>query len=46
VYFVAIMPIGLVMRVLGRNPIHHRPVNGSFWMPRAEQPRGQLTNQF
>ena len=46
VYFVAIMPIGVIMRMLGRNPIRHRPVNGSFWMPRAEQPRGQLTNQF
>jgi len=46
VYFVAIMPIGLIMRVLGRNPIRHRPVNGSFWMPRADHPRGQLTNQF
>jgi hypothetical protein len=33
------------MRLLGRNPVRHRPVNGSYWAPRNE-PRGTLTNQF
>ena len=46
VYFLTIMPIGLVMRALGRNPVRHRPVNGSLWAARAGHPRGQLTNQF
>jgi hypothetical protein len=46
VYSVAILPIGLVMQALGRNPIRHRPVNGSYWMPRGDQPRGQLKDQF
>ena len=46
VYYVAILPIGLVMQALGRNPIRHRPVNGSYWMPRGDQPRGQLKDQF
>jgi hypothetical protein len=46
VYFVAIMPIGLVMRTLGRNPIRHREVNDSYWHRRSDESRGQLTNQF
>ena len=46
IYFLTIMPIGLLMRALGRNPVRHRPVDGSLWMPRAGRPHGQLTNQF
>jgi hypothetical protein len=45
VYFVVIMPVGLVMRALGRNPIRHRPANGSFWVART-QARGTMSNQF
>jgi len=45
VYFLAIMPIGLIMRALKRNPIRHHPANGSFWASRGDG-RGSLTNQF
>jgi Saxitoxin biosynthesis operon protein SxtJ len=45
VFFGVIMPVGLVMRALGRNPVRHRPVEGSFWMARTEA-RGTLRNQF
>jgi hypothetical protein len=45
VYFVVMMPVGLLMRAVGRNPIHHRAANGSFWMGRTG-PRGTLRNQF
>lgn len=44
VFFVVIAPVGLVMRAFGRNPIRHRPENGSFWAARG--PRGGMTNQF
>jgi hypothetical protein len=45
VYFVVLLPVGLLMRLMGRNPIRHRAVDGSYWAPRAG-PRGGLTNQF
>jgi hypothetical protein len=45
VFFVVIMPIGLVMRLLGRNPITHRPVKDSYWAARSDA-RGSLGNQF
>jgi len=45
VYFIVIMPIGIVMRVAGRNPILHRPRDDSYWMPHGES-RGSLKNQF
>jgi hypothetical protein len=45
VFFVVITPAGLLMRVLGRNPVRHRPTDGSYWKARTD-PRGSLTNQF
>jgi hypothetical protein len=45
VYFLVIMPSGLIMRALGRNPIRHQAVNGSFWAAHGEG-RGSMTNQF
>ena len=45
VYFLTIMPIGLIMRAVGRNPVHHRAANDSYWGSR-DHPRGTLTNQF
>jgi saxitoxin biosynthesis operon SxtJ-like protein len=45
VYFLVMMPIGVLMRLFGRNPVRHTPSNDSFWAPRTE-PRGGLTNQF
>ena len=45
VYFLVISPIGLAMRLLGRNPIRHRQTGGSHWFER-NQPRGGMKDQF
>lgn len=45
VFFVVIAPIGLLMRLFGRNPIRHTAVDQSYWARRSEA-RGTLTNQF
>ena len=45
VYFIVIFPIGLGMRLFGRNPIRHRPTGGSYWFER-NQPRGEMKDQF
>ena len=45
VFFIVIAPVGLLMRLFGRNPIRHRPVNQSYWAPRNEM-RGGMNNQF
>lgn len=45
VYFVVIFPIGVGMRLFGRNPIHHRLTGGSYWF-RRNQRRSDLTEKF
>lgn len=45
VYFVVLLPVGLLMRAFGRNPIKHRPVENSYWAPRSDA-RGSMLNQF
>jgi hypothetical protein len=45
VFFVVIMPVGLLMRIFGRNPVRHLAVNESYWMERSDA-RGNMTNQF
>ena len=45
VYFLVMMPVGVIMRLFGRNPVRHEPKGDSYWVPRVE-PRGNLTNQF
>ena len=45
VFFVVIAPVGLLMRLFGRNPIRHRVENQSYWAP-PNQSRGDLKNQF
>ena len=45
VFFLVIMPVGLLMRLLGRNPVRHAPVNDSYCEPRREA-RGSMSNQF
>ena len=45
VYFGVMMPIGLVMRLFGRNPLRHAPRDNSYWTPR-DGPRGGMPNQF
>lgn len=45
-YFLAFMPIGLMMRALGRNPMV-RPNGDSYWVTRPEGGRrGDLTRPF
>jgi hypothetical protein len=46
VYFLVLTPIGLVARLLGRNPMRHRDRQGGFWMPAASNGRSDLETQF
>ena len=45
-YFVVVTPVGVVLRLLGRNPLRHRERNGGFWMPAASNGRSDLETQF
>lgn len=45
VYFLVLLPVGLVMRAFGRNAVKHQPVNDSYWAPRSTA-RGSMLNQF
>jgi len=45
VFFGVIMPAGLLMRLLGRNPIRHQAVNQSYWADRSDG-HGGMNNQF
>jgi hypothetical protein len=44
IYFAVMMPIGIVMRAAGRNPIRHHSRDGTYWA--RPDGRGNLTNQF
>jgi phosphotransferase system glucose/maltose/N-acetylglucosamine-specific IIC component len=48
VYYVAIAPIGMAMRVLGRNPIARIESEGGFWLERRQgaDGRSDLRRQF
>lgn len=47
VFFLAIAPIGILMRLLGRNPLRHESKNDSFWITYdPDGPRGTMKNQF
>ena len=48
VYYLVMLPIGLIMRMLGRNPMHRAERNGSFWVERSGEAaaRGDMANQF
>lgn len=45
-YFLVITPTGVVLRLLGRNPLRHREVDGGFWMPASSDGRSDLETQF
>ena len=47
-FFLVITPIGIVMRMLGRDPMVRRPVDGSYWVTRGTGPgrRSNLERQF
>ncbi|HEX6134067.1 MAG TPA: SxtJ family membrane protein [Longimicrobiales bacterium] len=47
VYYVTVVPIGLLMRALGRNPLVHRAAGSGYWVERAaENRRSDLERQF
>ena len=47
VYFMVISPIGLLMRLFGRNPLAPRETAGTRWISRAATGgRGGMENQF
>ena len=48
VYFVAVTPIGLVMRALGKNPLRRQVSDGSFWVDRRAEGylKSELERQF
>ncbi len=47
VYFLVITPTGLVMRMIGRNPLRREAQNGTYWIRRDEaKPRSDMTRQF
>ena len=46
VYFLVLAPVGMVMRLFGRNPMRHKPADGSFWMARDSGQGHDLRRQF
>jgi hypothetical protein len=48
VYFLVITPMGLLMRIFGRNPMVHRPGEAGYWHVRKPDPdqANSLTRQF
>ena len=46
VYFVVMTPIGLIRRLMGKNPLRHRAPDGSYWMSPPSGGRSDLTTQF
>ena len=46
VYFLVMLPIGLLMRLAGRRPLAHEPVEDSLWMKPPSGGRSDLERQF
>jgi hypothetical protein len=48
VYYVVLTPIGLVMRLLGRDPLKHPGADGGVWVARPTGPgaHGSMERQF
>jgi hypothetical protein len=47
-YFLVLSPIGVLMRLFGKNPVVRQAHDGSFWVPRAEgaKRKSDLNRQF
>jgi hypothetical protein len=46
-FFLVIGPVGLIMRLMGRNPIGIKEVDGSYWITRPEgKRRSDIKRQF
>lgn len=46
VYLAVITPAGLLMRLLGRDPLRHDETNGGYWIGRDPTQRSSLDRQF
>jgi hypothetical protein len=46
VYYVAIVPMGVFMRILRRNPIRHKATDDSFWVIHESRNVDQMNRQF
>lgn len=46
VYFVVLMPVGLALRLAGRNPLTRRHGGSSFWVDRSADAKSDLRRQF
>ncbi len=47
VYFLVLVPVGLAMRAIGRNPLSRTAIKGSFWVARTEaEQRTDIARQF
>ena len=46
VYFVVLTPIGMLMRLFGRDPMKHKQADEGFWQPRNPETRGSFQRQF
>jgi hypothetical protein len=44
-YFLVIMPVGVVRRRFGKNPLVHAPTSDSYWISRTHQ-QSDLKRQF
>jgi hypothetical protein len=47
-YFVVLAPVGVLMRLMGKDPMVRKEAGGSFWVTRAagEKRRSSLQRQF
>jgi len=45
-YFLVLTPVGVLLRVTGRNPLWHREHGGGFWLPATADGRSDLERQF
>jgi hypothetical protein len=46
VYLLVITPSGLLMRLLGRNPMRHKLTDDGYWIRRDSEKTGDLDRQF
>lgn len=46
VFFLVLTPIGLLMRLLGHQPLVHPSRDGGFWLPPASGGRSDIQRQF
>lgn len=45
-YLLILTPIGLLMRIFGKNPLRPREHDGGLWMPASPEGRSNLENQY